>query len=573
MILSTRASSAEPLPPKTVTVSNKDTRPKKRRRSSDDDDEKRARKKESNIDPHEEFLAAARCIARCIDVFCLALQQRDAAENGELSEDEGAQVCREKRLSKISSKVQERYKRNYARLLQLAPSLKPLLGDPRKASELNTIIKKMDATISATRSDDTSRLKSQIGHYAAFNTKDHPIHPAIYDGSGLRTHLGINHPVLARFLCPVRELGIFSEDTDKFQCGKVNLTAFALPAFLWAGDPPGQDYDDDNMFEGMFDGHLLERTMRHIFTSSSSAYGGETRATRTCNADLHNMTTVEAAHIAYGCLQVRFGISAKNAWSEIDGAFNYLEFYNNIIELIEDSPDPEWKEDLLKAWNVKLFKNKEGRDNSSTRDDDKISGSREGRDNDLARFHAQMAARRAAQAIPTPVPSTRGPTPAPPCEPTPRPPREPTPAPPYEPTPAPPHEPTPPPPREPTPTPPPPAPQPKPMPAVPARAESHVPSDSTEAESCEDFEPVQIATKRKAKKAGGRSTKRKAPAPTIALVTSFHHGRVSILLPRGPRGSYTTLSYTAELELECGLLCDTSPIGGYTLKRCMSTRF
>lgn len=108
--------------------------------------------------------------------------------------------------------------------------------------------------------------------------------------------------------------------------------------------------------------------MRHIFTSPSSAYGGETRATRTCNAALHDMTTVGAAHIAYGCLQVwlswtyndesltniqvRFGISAKNSWSEIDGSFNYREFYYNIIELIEDSPDPDWKEELLKAWNV-----------------------------------------------------------------------------------------------------------------------------------------------------------------------------------------------------------------------------
>ncbi|KAG2125265.1 hypothetical protein BD769DRAFT_1737475 [Suillus cothurnatus] len=85
--------------------------------------------------------------------------------------------------------------------------------------------------------------------------------------------------------------------------------------------------------------------------------------------------------------------SAKNVWSEIDGAFNYREFYNTIIKLIKDSPDLEWKGDLLKAWNVKLFKNKEGRDNSSNRDDDKFSGSRKGRDNDLARVHAQMAAR------------------------------------------------------------------------------------------------------------------------------------------------------------------------------------
>ncbi|KAG1799963.1 uncharacterized protein BJ212DRAFT_1204510, partial [Suillus subaureus] len=89
------------------------------------------------------------------------------------------------------------------------------------------------------------------------------IHPAIYDGSGSHTHMGINHPILAHFLCPVRELKRFSEDADKafkdMQCGKINLTASTLPAFLWAGDPPGEDYDNDNMFEGMFDGYLLEQ--------------------------------------------------------------------------------------------------------------------------------------------------------------------------------------------------------------------------------------------------------------------------------------------------------------------------
>jgi len=68
------------------------------------------RKKVFNIDPHEEFLATACCIARCIDVFCktkqlinvgLALQLCDAVENGELLEDEDAQVCHKKRLSKM----------------------------------------------------------------------------------------------------------------------------------------------------------------------------------------------------------------------------------------------------------------------------------------------------------------------------------------------------------------------------------------------------------------------------------------------------------------------------------------
>ncbi|KAG2109795.1 hypothetical protein BD769DRAFT_1674808 [Suillus cothurnatus] len=431
---SSSSKSAVALPPKKISK-----RPKKRRRSSDD--EEKGVDKEPETDPHEEFIAASRC---------LSLQQCDAAENGDVSEDEDIWASRDKRLSKMSPKIQDRYKRNYARLLQLAPSLKPLLGDPRKTSELNIIMRKMDATISATRSNDTSCLKGQIGHYAAFNLHS-PIMPPIYDGTGSRTHLGSNHPILTRFVCPVRELKEFSKDADKaqkkLQSGKIKMTASTLLAFLWAGDPPGEDYDDNNMFEGMFEGYLLERTMRHIFTSPLSAYGGETQVTRTCNAALHDMTTVEAAHIAYGCLQVHFGISAKNTWLEVDGDFNYQDFYNNIIDLIEDLPDPEWKDELLKAWTMKLFKNEEGRDSDSTtsRDNDISSASHGERDDDLAQVRAQMAARRAAKAAPahppSPPPSVSPPPPphdtAPtrPSEPTPS--HESTPVPPATPVPAP----------------------------------------------------------------------------------------------------------------------------------------
>ncbi|KAG2029461.1 hypothetical protein BDR03DRAFT_1018347, partial [Suillus americanus] len=195
--------------------------------------------------------------------------------------------------------------------------------------------------------------------------------------------------------------------------------------------------------------------------------------------------------------------SAKNAWSEIDGAFNYREFYNNIIDLIKDSPDPEWKEELLKAWNVKLFKNEEGRDGNNVEESQKTTLC-EGRDNDLARVHTQMAARCAAKAIPTPVLFTHEPTPAPSThELTPPPPAcEPSPVPSA---------------RKPSPTPP--APKPKPKltapareptlvpPAgelghltLPARAKSHAPSELTESDLNEDPEPVQIVPKGRAKK-------------------------------------------------------------------------
>ncbi|KAG2133389.1 hypothetical protein BD769DRAFT_1354026 [Suillus cothurnatus] len=44
------------------------------------------------------------------------------------------------------------------------------------------------------------------------NPADKAVVPPLYDGSGRRTYLGVNHPVLARFLCPIGEIESFNED-------------------------------------------------------------------------------------------------------------------------------------------------------------------------------------------------------------------------------------------------------------------------------------------------------------------------------------------------------------------------
>jgi hypothetical protein len=108
----------------------------------------------------------------------------------------------------------------------------------------------------------------------------------------------------------------------KLASGKIQMTANDFPAFLWSGNPPGDEYDGDAMTQGLFRGYLLERVshslftahrvshqplaqvMRHIFTGPSTALGDDSRATRSCNAALHDMVSVEAEHIAYGCVQV-----------------------------------------------------------------------------------------------------------------------------------------------------------------------------------------------------------------------------------------------------------------------------
>ncbi|KAG1786578.1 hypothetical protein EV424DRAFT_1551397 [Suillus variegatus] len=342
---------------------------KKRVRSSTDKEASKSKKsKRSKADPHEEYLVAARGIARCIDLFCKVdkpikigylLQQEEAADKGELDESKAEKENRRRRLSAMSLKTRDRYTRNYQQLLHLAPSIRSLINDRTKARELMKVTQKMNTVISATRSDDVARLKSQIGHYAVPIPSDGGLKPAIYNGNPSRSHLGVNHPVLASYLCPVSRLAEFNRDPaegqKKLASGGIRLTANDFPAFLWSGNPPGCDYDDDAMTEGLLQGYLIERVMRHILTGPSTALGQDSWATQTCNAMLHDMTTVEAEHIAYAFVQARFGISAQNKWSDINGNFNYPEFYHNIIDFIRDCGDTDWVGELKKWWNMYVF--------------------------------------------------------------------------------------------------------------------------------------------------------------------------------------------------------------------------
>ncbi|KAG2093896.1 uncharacterized protein F5147DRAFT_820813 [Suillus discolor] len=330
---------------------------KKRGRKSDKGDLRSKISKENNseLEVQEEYLAAARAMARCTDLFCnvekllrvgLLLQQEQATENGELEESEAERESRQKRLASLSTNTLDWYKQ------QLSAS-----------KELTQIARKMTAVISGTRSDDATRLKVQIGHYVA----PEPLK---------------EDPALAR---------------KWMEIGCIRMTSIDFLVFLWARNPPGSRYDKDAMHEGLFQGYLIERIMCHIFTGPSTALGDDSRATCSCNASLHDMTTVEAEHIAYACVQARFAISNKNKWSEADGEFNNRAFYYNIIDFIRECEDRDWAEGLLKWWNRALFKNENGREGGTTITDDNGPGNAAGSSsapiNSLAKMRAQMAAR------------------------------------------------------------------------------------------------------------------------------------------------------------------------------------
>jgi hypothetical protein len=69
-----------------------------------------SKEKNSKFEVPEEYLAAARAMARCVDLFCnvekllrvgLLLQQEQAADNGELDETASEREARQKRLSSL----------------------------------------------------------------------------------------------------------------------------------------------------------------------------------------------------------------------------------------------------------------------------------------------------------------------------------------------------------------------------------------------------------------------------------------------------------------------------------------
>ncbi|KAG8221417.1 hypothetical protein J3R82DRAFT_1604, partial [Butyriboletus roseoflavus] len=81
----------------------------------------------------------------------------------------------------------------------------------------------------------------------------------------------------------------------------------------------------------------------------------------TCNAILHGMTTIEAEHISYICIQVghftssilsiylslhhsqiHFAILSMSQWCESDGVLRYFKLYCVIVSFIHNAINTKW---------------------------------------------------------------------------------------------------------------------------------------------------------------------------------------------------------------------------------------
>ncbi|KIK32433.1 hypothetical protein CY34DRAFT_154688, partial [Suillus luteus UH-Slu-Lm8-n1] len=263
------------------------------------------------MSPRDQCLHIARWIPRGIDMFCSLrdvfctanlVRQDEAAQDLSEPEDEAVEKERKEMLSHLTRDVQEHHMNTFQRIVMLAPHLGTLArGNKKQRRELDRILAEMQEIIGQIRSEDASHLKPFIGRYAAADPDDDGLHPPIYsDHSKSRAKMGMNHPQLAGMLCPIKHIQSYQNEPRKVQAqlqnSEIKVHAGVWPALSYAGNPPGKDFDPDNVQEGFLQGYLLKRVLKHIYTSPSSALidDGEKTTVRSGNAKLHNMQKVEA---------------------------------------------------------------------------------------------------------------------------------------------------------------------------------------------------------------------------------------------------------------------------------------
>ncbi|KAN0077957.1 hypothetical protein V8E55_010014, partial [Tylopilus felleus] len=203
--------------------------------------------------------------------------------------------------------------------------------------------------------NDLNHLKPCLAQYCAPNPHDPSSLQSPIIISKDRSGLGLNHLILAWWLCPAHMLHVYDENPEQahqdLASGKIEMKYHDFPLLFWSGTLPENDFQPKRMLHGPFRSYfIVQISCPPYFFGSVIRSGNHQEKKRSCNADLNGVTTIEPKHISYICVLFCFAISSKESWSTSNGNLNYLAMYNCIINFIKSSPT-SWREDLLRWWN------------------------------------------------------------------------------------------------------------------------------------------------------------------------------------------------------------------------------
>ncbi|KAJ7477646.1 hypothetical protein FB451DRAFT_1454487 [Mycena latifolia] len=332
------------------------------------------------------FTNLGRCIHKVVVTFGTIdtlIAENDRRMDLELARIEGDDVHDEEEEHTVE---QERAYNGYKELLRFVPALrKPLME--AEHDDLVEILNALRSGARNARSDDTKNLKTAI---VPWLQKLFPEMAALELDS--RDERGIYNDFIGALLCPTE----YDFDDEEIRTRiREGDPEFLITANSWfKGLYPHKRFDPDNPDMGLFRNVMLLMVWKYIFTSpisvkttvheeaenippsasttppSASAappsalpprLKKKKRAAPTTKrsvASIIGLKRVSGRSIAYAAVQYRVALSDTHHWDEHDGSFDYIQFYNNIVDYFEFPPGPVAKLEvarLLDWWNINVF--------------------------------------------------------------------------------------------------------------------------------------------------------------------------------------------------------------------------
>ncbi|KAJ7503574.1 hypothetical protein B0H11DRAFT_1983502 [Mycena galericulata] len=246
------------------------------------------------------------------------------------------------------------------------------------------------AGITGSRGEDANTLKKCIPDYINVDATI-AVNPPIPK----KILRGFNHPVTARLCCPAKHPPTAATyeaiDSGAIKLSGQHFRRFFYPDdWVYAKDP---ETGTDNLDEGLLEGHLMPRVAKCILQGPSAALKppGFQRGNRG-NAAKISCRAVTSRLVGYFAFQTCFAISSLENWGQVDGNFDYEQFYWTVVGLFDDGENSH----VLEAFNHHVFGDVAGRPNIDSTPSDKEAAEED--ESDLDAYKALRAAKKAKRA-------------------------------------------------------------------------------------------------------------------------------------------------------------------------------
>ncbi|KII83955.1 hypothetical protein PLICRDRAFT_147661 [Plicaturopsis crispa FD-325 SS-3] len=273
----------------------------------------------------------------------------------------------------------DRLHRGFKALTKFIPVVNDKLNDDEFTSEkLHDFYKHITAGGNAARGDDAGKLKTSVVGWIA-ELFCVPVPPIDHDS---KLERGLDHDATGALLCPAEFDWTYESVRTKIRNAHPDflVTADRWPSFLYEKI---SEIDPENLDQGLFKGKMMLKGFTSIYNCPSSAreivadddVGNpeqinedeppkkkrkkEKTTTRSSVAVLIGLDAVTPRALAYTAVQVRFALSNVGSWRDSDGDFDYVDFYNNIVDYFEVPAGPVTaaaNQDLLDWWTMRVLK-------------------------------------------------------------------------------------------------------------------------------------------------------------------------------------------------------------------------